>query len=64
MSEGVPKRKLNDTIEVMQTDDMVERGLANLIGIVSQVLGEDEYLIQFGKESFVILNGHSLRGKS
>jgi len=62
MSEGVPKRKLFDEVQIMNTDDMQERGLANKRGKVWKVLEGDFYLIKMlDHAAEFTINGHSLR---
>jgi len=65
MSEGVPKRKLWEDIEVMNTSEMQRLGFANREGKIVQLGKEDEYMVIL-KDSArpVLINGHSLRGKS
>jgi len=62
MSEGVPKRKLGDLIQIMNTDGMQTLGLANKKGTVIKVLECDFYMIRIWDENVAFkINGHSLR---
>ena len=65
MSESVPKRKLYEKIEIMQTSTMEERGLANKKGMVIKVLENDDYIIKLEDSVAysIVINGCSLRGR-
>jgi len=62
MSEGVPKRKFGDVIQVMNTDRMQILGLANKKGTVIKVLKGDSYVIILsGSDIGYTIDGASLR---
>ncbi len=63
MSEGVPKRKVGDDVQIMNTDDMQKLGIANERGTVTmKVLSEDSYVVKLvGVDNPYIIPAHSLR---
>jgi len=61
MSEGVPKRKVGDEIQVMNTDRMQELKFANKRGTVLDVIADDYYFIECSDGDFIAVFGHSLR---
>lgn len=65
MSESIPKRKIGDEVQVMNTDDMQERGLANKRGRVIELLVYDFYMIRIlgglADNISVRISGDSLR---
>ena len=63
MSEGVPKRKVGDEVQVMNTDTTQKLGIANKRGKVTmKVLSEDSYVVKLvGADNPYIIPGHSLR---
>jgi len=62
MSEGVPKRKVGDEVQVMNTSEMQDLGIANKKGKVRVASKDDSYLIKIsGIAGLYNINGHSLR---
>jgi hypothetical protein len=52
--QEIPIRKIGDKVRIMQTDEMVNLGLANMIGVVIKIRGTSNYR---GQDCDIELNG-------